>query len=111
MSLTDCDIYSLGYLNWPHDRLARWLSREKGFTVTPERVALAFERARKHSKYRPKGVRAGDNIRVRPVIHEDGPVDGVQEQTYATIKNREATIELGNALEHYWIKRMYRRAV
>ena len=45
MTISDHEIHSLAYLNWPYDKLARWLSREKGFTITERRIELAFDRA------------------------------------------------------------------
>lgn len=47
MTISDCEIHSLAYLKWPHDKLARWLTREKGFTVTEDRIAQAFNRTKK----------------------------------------------------------------
>ncbi len=45
MTISDHEIHSLAYLKWPYDKLARWLSREKGFTITERRIELAFDRA------------------------------------------------------------------
>lgn len=74
MTISDHEIHSLAYLNWPYDKLARWLSREKGFTITEQRIELAFNRAQKKTHRRPRGVRAGDLVTIRPEVQNEAPI-------------------------------------
>jgi len=105
MTISDHEIHSLAYLNWPHDKLARWLTREKGFTITERRIELAFNRAQKKTHRRPRGVRAGDLVTIRPEVQNEAPIAGRDH----TSSYRQSTVDLGNALEKYWNKRLHRR--
>ena len=103
-TITDHDIHKLAYLKCPR-KIAQYLG------VSTQRVELAFKRtSRGRSKRRPEGNFAGDNIKVRPSVFKEGRVEGEAEQSLSNIKNRDATIALGQALENYWNKRPHRRA-